>query len=146
MRTGSDRFDRAVPPASSAEALARMRRQRTRDTAAEVELRRRLHAIGLRFRLHRRPVPHLRRTVDIVFGPAHVAVFVDGCYWHGCPVHGTWPKANEAWWRAKIEANQARDRDTDERLTSAGWTVLRVWEHEDPATAAARVAAMLGRS
>lgn len=123
-----------------------MRRQRTRDTAAEVELRRRLHAIGLRFRLHRRPVPHLRRTVDIVFGPAHVAVFVDGCYWHGCPVHGTWPKANEAWWRAKIEANQARDRDTDERLTSAGWTVLRVWEHEDPATAAARVAAMLGRS
>jgi DNA mismatch endonuclease (patch repair protein) len=63
-------------------------------------------------------------------------VFVDGCFWHGCPTHGTSPKANAAWWQAKIAANQARDRDTDRLLGEAGWKVVRVWEHEDPTTAA----------
>jgi DNA mismatch endonuclease, patch repair protein len=116
-----------------------MRRQRRRDTLAEVELRRRLHATGLRFRIDRRPVPGVRRTADLVFGPARVAVFVDGCFWHGCPDHGTWPKSNAEWWRAKIEANRARDRDTDLRMAGAGWTVVRVWEHEDPDDAATRV-------
>ena len=68
-----------------------------------------------------------------------MAVFVDGCFWHGCPDHATWPKANAEWWRTKIQANQARDRDTDAKLTSAGWLSFRVWEHEDPEAAAARV-------
>jgi DNA mismatch endonuclease (patch repair protein) len=118
-----------------------MEHQRSRDTAAEMALRRRLHALGLRFRINRRPLPGTRRTADIVFGPARVAVFVDGCFWHGCPEHGTWPKTNAEWWRAKIEANRARDRDTDRRLAEAGWTILRIWEHEPPEVAAKRVAA-----
>jgi DNA mismatch endonuclease (patch repair protein) len=85
----------------------------------------------------------LRRTADVVFGSAKVAVFVDGCFWHGCPDcygHRTF-KTNEQYWSKKVERNQRRDRDTDERLGAAGWTVVRVWEHEDPASAAARIAA-----
>jgi DNA mismatch endonuclease (patch repair protein) len=68
---------------------------------------------------------------------------VDGCFWHGCPKHGTWPKENAEWWRQKIERNMARDRDTDAKLTRAGWVSLRVWEHDDPADAAARIAAVV---
>lgn len=131
---------RSRPAASSPLIRERMERQRRRDTAAEVRLRTHLHAMGLRFRIDRRPVPGVRRTADLVFAGARVAVFVDGCFWHGCPEHGTWPKSNAAWWRAKIEANVARDRDTDERLAAAGWSAVRVWEHEDAAVAAGRVA------
>jgi len=80
-----------------------------------------------------------RRRADIVFSRVHVAVFVDGCFWHGCPDHMTWPKANAEWWRAKIEANIARDRRTDEQLEEAGWTVVRVWAHEPIDAAADRV-------
>jgi DNA mismatch endonuclease (patch repair protein) len=75
-------------------------------------------------------LPGLRRRADLVFGTARVAVYVDGCFWHGCPVHGTWPKANAEWWRTKIEANRNRDADTDRRMNEAGWLVIRVWEHE----------------
>ncbi|MBW3669810.1 MAG: very short patch repair endonuclease [Actinobacteria bacterium] len=117
-----------------------MSRQRSRDTDPERALRSSLHRRGLRYRLHRRPVPGLRRQADIVFGPARVAVFVDGCFWHCCPEHTTSPKSNAAWWSAKLAANVARDRDTDEQLAVAGWAVVRVWEHEDPVAAAARVA------
>ncbi len=125
---------------------ARMSRQRSRDTGVEVALRKALHARGLRYRVHRRPLAGMRREADVVFGPARVAVFVDGCFWHGCPEHATWPKRNAGFWRAKIEANAARDRDTDDRLNAAGWAVVRVWEHEDPGAAAARVhAAVSGR-
>lgn len=122
---------------------ARMSRQRSRDTDPERALRSSLHRRGLRYRLHRRPVPGLRRQADIVFGPARVAVFVDGCFWHCCPDHATSPKANGAWWATKLAANVARDRDTDERLNAAGWTVVRVWEHEDPTAAAARIAELV---
>lgn len=118
---------------------ARMSRQRSRDTAIEIALRRELHSRGLRFRVHRRPIPGVRREADVVFGPARVAVFVDGCFWHGCPDHATWPKNNEAFWRQKIEGNRARDADTDQRLTEAGWLSVRVWEHEEVASAADRV-------
>lgn len=116
-----------------------MSRQRSRNTAVEMALRRELHRMGMRYRLHRRPMPGVRREADIVFGPAKVAVFVDGCFWHGCPEHATWPKTNDEFWRDKIERNRARDQDTDRRLTAAGWLPIRVWEHEDPLQAAERV-------
>jgi DNA mismatch endonuclease, patch repair protein len=114
-----------------------MRAQRERDTGIEREIRSRLHARGLRFRVHRRLLAGSRREVDVVFPGAKVAVFVDGCFWHGCPEHGTWPRNNAAFWREKIEGNVRRDRDTDARLQDEGWTVVRVWEHEAPADAAA---------
>jgi DNA mismatch endonuclease (patch repair protein) len=117
-----------------------MRAQRERDTGIEREIRSRLHARGLRFRIHRRLLKGLRREVDVVFPGAKVAVFVDGCFWHGCPEHGTWPRNNADFWRRKIEGNVERDRDTDARLEADGWMVLRVWEHEAPADAAARIA------
>jgi DNA mismatch endonuclease (patch repair protein) len=118
-----------------------MRAQRERDTGIEREIRSRLHARGLRFRVHRRLLKGSRREVDVVFPGAKVAVFVDGCFWHGCPEHGTWPRNNADFWRRKIEGNVERDRDTDARLEADGWTVVRVWEHEAPADAAARIAA-----
>ena len=114
----------------------RMQRQRRRDTSIEVALRSRLHASGLRFRIHQRPLPGLRREADVVFRRAKVAVFVDGCFWHGCPVHGSNPKRNNEFWRTKIERNTARDRATDQALSADGWLSIRVWEHESVDTAA----------
>lgn len=113
---------------------------RHRDTGIELALRRALRELGLRYRVDA-ALDGLRRRADVLFPRVKVAVFVDGCFWHGCPNHGTWPKANAAWWRAKIMANVARDRDTDARLRAAGWRVLRVWEHHDPIRAATRIAA-----
>lgn len=124
---------------SSAATRSRMSRQRARDTGTELAVRRELHGLGLRYRVHRRPLPEVRREADVLFGPSRVAVFVDGCFWHGCPEHATWPRSNAEFWRAKIEGNRQRDADTDRRLAEAGWAVLRVWEHEDPAVAARRV-------
>lgn len=117
-----------------------MSRQRRRDTAPEVALRRRLHAEGFRFRVAW-PVPGLpRRTIDVAFTAARVAVFVDGCFWHGCPVHGTQPRTNADWWAAKIERNKTRDEATTRHLDELGWTVVRAWEHEQAGEAARRVA------
>lgn len=128
------------PPVPSSDAVrARMSRQRVKDTAPETALRRVLHGRGLRYRLQRQPLVGVRRRADLVFGPARVAVMVDGCFWHGCPQHGTTPKANSDWWIAKIRRNVERDRETDELLRAAGWLSLRVWEHEDPVAAADRV-------
>jgi len=116
-----------------------MSRQSSRDTAPEVAVRRLLHAEGLRYRVNV-PVPGMsRRTIDIVFTKAKIAIFMDGCFWHGCPQHATQPKANAEWWRAKLDKNMARDQETTEHLTAAGWTVLRFWEHEDPIAVAAQV-------
>lgn len=101
-----------------------------RDNDAELAVRRALHAAGLRYRVHY-PVPGLpRRTIDIAFTRARVAVFIDGCFWHGCPEHGTAPRSNSAWWAAKLDANRHRDIDTTARLGECGWHVVRVWEHE----------------
>ena len=127
--------------AADAGVSARMRAQRERDTGIERAIRSRLHARGLRFRVHRRLLAGSRREADLVFPRARVAVFVDGCFWHGCPEHGTWPRNNESFWRGKIEGNVERDRDTDARLAEQGWTVLRVWEHEAADEAAERIAA-----
>jgi DNA mismatch endonuclease, patch repair protein len=117
-----------------------MRRTGQRDTGPEVRLRCELHRRGLRFFVDRPVLAELRRRrVDVVFPRRRLAVFVDGCFWHGCPEHASWPKANAEWWKEKIEANRARDRDTDFRLSEAGWTVVRLWEHEDTVAAADRV-------
>ena len=116
-----------------------MARTVQRDNSLERSLRSALHKLGLRFRLHRHLLPGTRRTADIVFPVSHVAVFVDGCFWHSCPLHGTKPKNNAEWWGAKLKANRARDHDTDERLKKLGWKVVRVWEHEDPVAAASRI-------
>jgi DNA mismatch endonuclease (patch repair protein) len=100
----------------------------------------------LRFFVDRAPIPSSRRRADLLFPRQCVAVYVDGCYWHGCPLHGTWPKANAEWWREKIDGNRARDRDTDRMLHEAGWTSVRIWEHETVDDAAERVVLALGAS
>ncbi|WP_225848283.1 very short patch repair endonuclease [Streptomyces sp. HPF1205] len=129
----------AVKP-SSLGVSARMSRQASRDTSPEVAVRRLLYAAGYRYRLHR-PVPGLpRRTIDIVFPGPKVAVFLDGCFWHGCPEHATHPKANAQWWRTKLDRNIARDIETNACLTEQGWTVLRFWEHESAEDVARQVA------
>ena len=89
-----------------------------------------------------------RRVADIAFPGLRIAIFIDGCFWHGCPEHATWPKQNAEFWRQKIEANCARDTDTNERLRNIGWTVLRFWEHEPPTEAVDIVVKMvaMGRS
>ena len=120
-----------------------MQEQRQRDTAPEILLRQVLHKRGLRYFVHRRVLPELRREADIVFPRARLAVFVDGCFWHCCPEHGSWPVRNAVWWRTKLDRNRERDADTDRRLRSAGWVVLRVWEHEPAAEAADRIEAAL---
>jgi DNA mismatch endonuclease (patch repair protein) len=133
--------DLAISWASSSGARSRMQSQRARDTAPELKIRRLLYSAGLRYRVDRAPVAGLRRRADILFGRARVAVFIDGCFWHSCPEHGTKPKVNSARWEAKLLRNLERDRDTDQRIQRAGWMVVRVWEHEEPAAAAARIIA-----
>lgn len=116
---------------------------RARNTKPEVAIRSALHNLGLRFRIDKGLLPGRRRRADIVFVRAKVAVYVDGCFWHGCPIHGTWPKANAAFWRDKIETNRRRDQETDRLLTDAGWTPIRIWEHEPVDDATARIASLV---
>ncbi|HVW86586.1 MAG TPA: very short patch repair endonuclease [Bryobacteraceae bacterium] len=104
-----------------------MSRIRGANTKPEILLRSALHASGLRFRLHRRDLPG---APDIVFPGARVAVFVDGCFWHGCPSHGARPKTNREFWSSKLAANRRRDLNVNASLKDSGWTVLRFWEHE----------------
>lgn len=123
-----------------------MRANRGRDTGPELALRRILHAQGLRYRVDY-PLPFdRRRRADVAFTRARVAVFVDGCFWHGCPVHGTTPRTNTAFWADKIARNRSRDDDTTSRLHAAGWSVLRFWEHEEPHHAAGSVARAVARA
>lgn len=129
----------SVSPSSQA-ASRRMRSTRSRDTRPEVRIRSELHRMGLRFRVHARPVADLRSRADVLFGRAKVAVFLDGCFWHSCPLHGTMPKANAAFWRQKLAANRSRDAKITRRLRLAGWEVVRVWEHEQPQSAARMIA------
>ncbi len=132
------------PTASSPEARRRMQANRRRDTKPELALRRSLHARGRRFRVDYAPLLGVRRRADVVFTRRRVVVYVDGCFWHACPSHGTTAKSNARFWAEKLEANRRRDRDTDRRLTEAGWTVVRVWEHESTEEAADRVERALG--
>jgi DNA mismatch endonuclease, patch repair protein len=123
MQGVSNLHEAWVPPdgswASSAANRKSMQGNRSRDTAPELAIRRLLHAAGLRYRVDRRPLNGVRRRADIVFGPAKVAVFVDGCYWHGCPEHYVPPKTNPNYWSPKISGNVARDRDTDPSYSAA---------------------------
>lgn len=135
-----------APPASSDLVERRMRNTGQRDTPAELEVRRVLHARGLRYRVDQ-PIPGVTRArPDIVFPTERVAVFVDGCFWHACPTHGSLPKTNRGWWRRKLEANVERDGRHDRDLEKDDWVVLRFWEHEDAAEVADRVEkAVVGR-
>ncbi len=126
--------------ASNPSVRAIMRANRHRDTRPELALRSAIHGMGLRFRVNARPLKSVRRTVDIVFPKVKVAVFVDGCFWHGCDEHyRPATGANSDFWHAKIAGNKSRDADTDRKLREEGWTVIRVWEHEAPEDAALRV-------
>lgn len=133
---------RGVPTPSSPQAGRRMKATRQQDTAAELALRSEVDALGLKYESDV-AIPGTRRRADLLFEEAGVAVFVDGCFWHSCPIHGTFPKANSAWWRDKLESNRRRDEDTDRRLHDGGWLVLRFWEHDDPAQSARSVAAVI---
>lgn len=116
-----------------------MQSNRGRDTKPELRLRSALHARGLRYFVDRAPVDGIRRRADILFPRKKIAVFVDGCFWHGCPDHFTVSKTNPDYWAAKVEVNRRRDRETDALLEDLGWQVIRVWEHEDVRNAAERI-------
>jgi DNA mismatch endonuclease, patch repair protein len=115
--------------ASSPDVRDRMQRQARRDTTLERVLRSALHRRGLRYRLQVQLLP--RRTSDIVFSKTKIVVDVRSCFWHRCPTHYSLPRANHDWWAAKLATTVLRDEDTEDRLRSAGWTVIVVWEHDD---------------
>lgn len=125
--------------ASTAGVANVMRANRRRDTKPELALRRLLHSRGYRYRVDYQPLPTLRRRADIVFPRTRLAIFVDGCYWHSCPRHGTRPRTHAEYWIPKLARNVSRDRETDALLADAGWLVVRVWEHETPENMAATV-------
>ena len=132
---------------ASSDAVRRsMQGNRSRDTSPELAVRRLLHAAGLRYRVNIRPLKSLRRTADVVFTRRKIAVFIDGCFWHGCPDHYVIPKTNVHYWSPKIETNLARDADTSAQLREAGWTVLRFWEHQPPAEVAEQIMASVAAS
>lgn len=126
----------SYPKALNATVRSNMRRMPSRNTGPEVMVRRALHALGLRYRLHRAGLPG---RPDIVFPRQRVAVFVDGCFWHYCPRHCVLPKNNRVWWLAKLRGNRRRDRCNDRALEKQGWVAIRVWEHENYALAVTRI-------
>lgn len=141
-RAAAMAVDEQLPPTSTASSLAVravMSANKGKDTKPELLLRTALHRKGLRYRVGIRPVPELRRTADVVFPKLKVAVFVDGCFWHGCPDHYRPAKKSGEAWGQKINDNRDRDAATTLSLKEAGWEVLRFWEHEDPEWAAEEV-------
>jgi DNA mismatch endonuclease (patch repair protein) len=104
-----------------------MKRVRQSSTHPEMVLRKKLHARGLRFRVNYR-AEGIR--VDIAFVRARVAIFVDGCFWHSCPIHGSRPSTNKHYWLPKLRENRSRDRRQTRILIAKGWNVTRVWEHD----------------
>lgn len=120
-----------------------MRRQARRDTKPELQLRRALWQLGLRYRVDYPALEGVRRRPDILFRGAKVAIYVDGCFWHSCPEHATVPKSNREWWQEKLATNVRRDRDADSQLSQAGWLVVRVWEHENMPAAAERIRSLV---
>lgn len=129
--------------ATSSATARSMRSNRGRDTKPEMELRRLLHACGYRYRVDYSPIPGIRNRGDIVFSRVKVAVFVDGCFWHGYPLHGTQPKAHSAYWAPKLARNKERDAEFNTALEAEGWTVLRFWEHQESTSVAQVIIAAL---
>ncbi|MDX3662879.1 very short patch repair endonuclease [Streptomyces sp. ID05-26A] len=135
-------------PTKAANAGVRrsMQSNKGRDTKPELAIRKLLHARGLRYRVSYRPLPRVRRTADIVFTRLKVAVFVDGCFWHGCEDHHTVAATNAAYWAEKVRRNRERDQETDRLLRDAGWLPIRIWEHQDPVTAVDDISAVVALS
>ena len=129
--------------AANAGVRRSMQSNKGRDTKPELAIRRLLHSRGLRYRVSYRPLPGVRRTADIVFTRLKVAVFVDGCFWHGCSEHHTAASTNAAYWAEKVRRNRERDQETDGLLRAAGWMPIRIWEHQDARTAADQIAALI---
>ena len=137
---------RSLKSWASSPAVRRvMQGNRSRDTKPEIAVRCAVHAMGMRYRVATRPLAGVRRTADLVFRRAKVAVFVDGCFWHGCPKHHAPPKTNAGYWATKIDGNRVRDRHTTALLRAAGWIVLRFWSHEDPLSVADRIVDVVQR-
>lgn len=131
--------------ATSSASRRTMQANRRAHTGPELAVRKILHSAGLRYRVDFPPLPGKRWRPDIVFQRARLAVFIDGCFWHRCPQHGTQPKSNRTYWSAKLARNVERDRQADADFQNAGWRVLRIWEHEASDVAARTVMAALGR-
>ena len=139
---GTDtKADATASWATSPATRRAMQANRRRDTAPELAIRRLVHAAGLRYRVDARPLPTARHTADMIFTRARVAVFIDGCFWHGCADHYRPPASNSTYWAGKVTRNRERDRLANEALMAAGWTVVRIWEHEAPESAARRIEA-----
>lgn len=131
-RAGSATIRPSSPVSSSPRVSAQMSALPRKDTKPEMAVRRDLFTRGHRYRIHL-SVPGLsRRTMDIGFTRLKLAVFIDGCFWHGCPQHGMVPKSNSEWWVRKLDGNRFRDAETTSHLRALGWEVLRFWEHEIP--------------
>lgn len=109
-----------------------MQGNKRRDTRPELGIRRLLHRAGLRYLVDQQPTPSVKGRADIVFRRARIAIFIDGCFWHGCPEHYRRPSSNKAYWNDKLQRNRQRDADVDHALRQAGWRVLRYWEHDEP--------------
>lgn len=131
---------------SSSDGSRRMAKVRQTGTDVELALRREMYRIGLRYRIGYEPLKKPRRVADVAFPGRKIAVFVDGCFWRGCPEHATWPKRNAEFWRQKIEANRQRDADTNARLQANSWTALRFWSHESPVAAAKTIARAVAKA
>lgn len=116
---------------------------RSRDTRPEMTIRREVHRLGVRYAIDARPLPRLNRRADLVFRSAKVAVFVNGCFWHSCSLHGTQPKSNSHYWSEKLTRNHERDVETALLLKQAGWASITVWEHDDPTEAAVRIVTLV---
>ncbi|MBY4574959.1 hypothetical protein ACN94_15425 [Gordonia paraffinivorans] len=130
--------DGLVPPSDA--VRRQMQKQRTTGTEVELAVRRALHARGHRYRVDMGGlVPGERFRGDIVWTRARLVVFLDGCFWHVCPEHGTIPKSNREWWQSKLEGNRQRDERATKLLQAEGWKVLRFWEHESPEEIVARI-------
>ena len=120
------------------EISERMKKQRIADTKPELEIARACFRLGLRYRKNVE-IPEAKTTADLIFPRHKLLVFVDGCFWHGCPWHYKTPKTRSEWWDAKVERNKTRDSKKTRKLRRLGWKVVRVWEHVEPEKAALRI-------
>lgn len=127
----TSQIEKGISWASSPAVRRSMQGNRSRDTSPELQVRRYLHGVGLRYRIHTRPIKDWNRRADIVFPKAKIALLVNGCFWHGCPKHYKEPKTNSSYWSQKIARNVERDAETLKRFKSEGWMVIVLWEHED---------------